>query len=117
QAFARKFVAGVLSGGWNWDFFYPGLGVPGGYGDQSYYNPLYLYHEFISQNTPYKYVSAQTGGGDWDDPATWTQNLDPGFYIIDGSGQAVNGLPTGGEPGVGGTTPKWGDVQGTDVSG
>lgn len=117
QAFARKFVAGVLSGGWNWNFFYPGLGVPGGYGDQSYYNPLYLYHEFISQNTPYKYVSAQTGGGDWDNPATWTQNLDPSFYIINGSGQAVNGLPAGGEPGVGGTTPKWGEVQGTDISG
>ena len=117
QAFARKFVAGVLSGGWNWDFFYPGLGVPGGYGDQSYYNPLYLYHEFISQNTPYKYVSAKAGGGDWDNPATWTQNLDPGFYIINGSGQAVNGLPTGAEPGVGGTTPKWGDVQGTSIAG
>jgi outer membrane autotransporter protein len=117
QAFARKLVAGVLSGGWNWNFFYPGLGVPGGYGDQSYYNPLYLYHEFISQNTPYKYVSAVSGGGDWDNPATWTQELDPGFFVIDAGGQLVNGIPAGAEPGVGGTTPKWGDVQGTDISG
>lgn len=113
----RNLVTGVLSGGWNWDFFYPGLAPTNfGYGDQSYYNPLYLFHEFIVQNNPYKYVSAKPGGGAWESAATWQQDLDPGYFILQG-GVPVNGIPTGGEPGVGGTTPKWGSVFGTNISG
>jgi len=103
-------IIGVLSGGF--DFF----GVPEGYGDISFYNPLFPFYEFISANTPYKYVSAKRGFGFWSDPTHWTQDLDPNFFIIDESGQLQNGLPQGPEPGVFATGPKVGDVLGDDVS-
>lgn len=104
-------VIGVLSGGF--DFF----GVPEGYGDISFYNPLYPFFEFISQNTAYKYVSARRGDGVWSDPDHWRQDLDPGFFIDDGTGTLVNGLPGGSEPGVFATGPNLGTILGIDISG
>ncbi len=104
-------VTAVLSGGF--DFF----GVGNTYGDISFYNPLYPFFEFITQNTPYKYVSAKTGSGVWSDPRHWTQDLDPGFLIDDGTGNLVNGIPTGSEPGVYETGPKLGNILGQDISG
>ncbi|WP_374409015.1 autotransporter domain-containing protein [Pelagerythrobacter sp.] len=103
-------VVGVLSGGY--DFF--GLGNI--YSDISFYNPLFPFFEFISENTPYKYVSARAGGGVWSDPNYWTQDLDPGFLVQDENGNLVNGLPGGSEPGVYETGPKIGTILGDDVS-
>lgn len=104
-------VAGVLSGGF--DFF----GINNRYSDISFYNPLYPFFEFITENTPYKYVSANAGDGNWSDPTHWTQDLDPGFFIDDGTGTLVNGIPTGNEPGVFEAGPKLGLILGQDISG
>lgn len=101
----------VLSGGF--DFF----GVPEGYGDISFYNPIYPFFEFITENTAYKYVSAVEGDGVWSDPTRWTQDLDPGFFIDDGTGTLVNGIPTGSEPGIYEAGPKLGPIVGIDISG
>ncbi|MGJ3230901.1 MAG: autotransporter domain-containing protein [Oceanicaulis sp.] len=103
-------IIGVLSGGF--DFF----GIGNTYGDVSFYNPLFPFFEFISANTPYKYVSAVGGDGDWFDPEHWTQDLDPNFFIIDDTGAIVNGVPEGPEDGVYASGPKIGDVLGDDVS-
>ena len=110
QLYDFPVVAGVLSGGY--DFF----GTNNRYGDVSFYNPLFPFFEFITENTPYKYVSAVTGNGNWSDPGHWTQDLDPGFFIDDGTGTLVNGIPTGSEEGVYATGPKIGFVRGDDVS-
>ena len=102
---------GVLSGGF--DFF----GLDGAYSDVSFYNPLFPFFEFITENTPYKYVSANAGDGNWSDPTHWTQDLDPGFFIQNEAGEIVNGIPEGNEPGIFETGPKIGLVLGQDVSG
>ncbi len=108
-------VTAVLGGG----YAFPGLGAApsNGYGDVSHYNPLYPFFEFISENTPYKYVSAQAGGRwFWSDPNAWTQDLDPGFIIRDEHGAYVNGLPEGSQTGVYDTGNKLGTILGTDIS-
>ncbi|MCL4673461.1 MAG: autotransporter domain-containing protein [Sphingomonadaceae bacterium] len=110
QLYDFPIVAGVLSGGY--DFF----GRNNRYGDVSFYNPLFPFFEFITQNTPYKYVSAKGGSGNWSDPNRWTQDLDPGFFVDDGNGNLVNGIPTGSETGVYDTGNKLGTVIGDDVS-
>lgn len=110
QLYDFPIVAGVLSGGY--DFF----GTNNRYGDVSFYNPLFPFFEFITENTPYKYVSAKGGSGNWSDPNYWTQDLDPGFFIDDGNGNLVNGIPTGSETGVYDTGSKLGTVIGDDVS-
>lgn len=102
---------GVLSGGF--DFFQLG----GTYSDVSFYNPLYPFFEFITENTAYKYVSANAGDGDWSDATHWTQDLDPGFFIQDANGDIVNGIPTGNEPGITASDGKFGNVLGGDISG
>ncbi|MEE4539121.1 MAG: autotransporter domain-containing protein [Erythrobacter sp.] len=105
-------ITAVLSGGF--DFF--GLEPGNRYGDVSFYNPLYPFFEFITQNTAYKYVSAKKGKGNWSDPNHWTQDLDPGFLIDDGNGNLINGIPEGSEPGVYEQGPKFGTVLGQDIS-
>jgi|GEM_PF-1224335 len=102
---------GVLSGGF--DFF----GLNGQFSDVSFYNPLFPFFEFITENTPYKYVSANAGDGNWSDPTHWTQDLDPGFFIQDETGAIVNGIPDGNEPGIFASGPNLGTVLGTDISG
>ena len=104
-------ITGVLSGGF--DFF----GTNNRYGDISFYNPLYPFFEFITENTPYKYVSAKSGNGVWSDASRWTQDLDPGFFIQDAEGNIVNGIPGGSEPGVYEAGPKLGIILGNDISG
>lgn len=108
--YAFPVIAGVLSGGF--DFF--GLGNV--YSDVSFYNPLYPFFQFITENTPYKYVAAKGGDGNWSNPNYWTQELDPGFFIDDGNGNLVNGIPAGAEPGILESGPKLGTVLGTDIS-
>jgi outer membrane autotransporter protein len=104
-------IAGVLSGGFNFT-----AAVPNGYGDVSYYQPLFNFFSFISQFNPYKYVSAVDGDGNWSDTSHWVQDLDPGYFIIDADGNLINGLPTGPEPGVRGTGPKEGIIFDNDIN-
>lgn len=91
----KLIIGGVLSGGW---FFTAPQGS--GYGDTSYYQPLFLFHQWIAENNPYKYVSVKAGDGNWSDKSRWVQTLDPGYLTLDADGKAVNALPVGVEPGV-----------------
>lgn len=97
-AFAKPVVIGVLSGGYT-RFF---NGQPAnGYGTASFYQPLYLYWDWIAANNPYHYVSAIAGDANWNDASHWVTNLDPNYQIIGPNGQLVNGVPT--SPGAGKT--------------
>lgn len=90
NTFARQVVIGVLSGGYT-RFF---TGQPAnGYGTVSFYQPLYLYWDWIAANNPYHYVSATAGNGSWTDPTHWVSTIDPS-YMIQAGGQLVNGIPT-----------------------
>jgi len=111
EIYDTQVAIGVLSGGF--DFF----GLGNRYSDVSFYNPLFPFFEFITENTAYKYVSAVRGDGNWSDPTHWTQDLDPGFLVYDGSGNIVNGIPTGNEPGIFDTSPRFGSILGTDIAG
>lgn len=105
NTYAKQLVIGVLSGGYT-RFF---NGQPAnGYGTASFYQPLYLYWDWVAANNPYHYVSAVAGNGNWTDPTHWVTNLDPNYYVISGS-NVVNGVPT--SPGTGNTdTPGWGQA-------
>lgn len=97
---------GVLSGGSR--FFGPQ--VFSSYGTESFYQPLYLYWDYIVATNPYRYVSAVAGDGNWEDADHWVTELDPIYRVIDDSGAVVNGLPT--TPGLGpeGGSPDFGEV-------
>ena len=99
-------VIGVLSGGSR--FFGPQ--VFSSYGTQSFYQPLFLYWDYIVANNPYKYVTAVEGDGDWEDESHWVTTLDPNYRIIDENGDIVNGLPTTTGNGITGDQPKFGRV-------
>jgi len=84
-------VIGVLSGG------YPGFfnGQPtNGYGTVSFYQPLYLYWDWIAANNPYRYVGANAGSGNWEDPSRRVSLTDPNYFILGPDGQPINGVPT-----------------------
>jgi hypothetical protein len=105
QAFSKSVILGVLSGGST--FF---AGQPGGsYGTQSFYQPLFLYWDWIVANNPYRYVTANAGNRNWEDATAWVTTLDPAYNVISG-GALVNGIPTE----LGGTnvatTPQFGEV-------
>lgn len=91
-------VIGVLSGGYT--RFFSGQ-APNSYGTASFYQPLYLYWDWISANNPYHYVAAQAGDGAWEDPDHWVTTLDPNYWVLDANGNLVNGIPT--TPGAGKT--------------
>jgi hypothetical protein len=91
QAFARSVVIAVLSGGYT-QFF--GGQPANGYGTAAFYQPLYLYWDWIAANNPYHYVGSVAGNADWTDPTHWVTNLDPNYQIIGPNGQLVNGIPT-----------------------
>jgi uncharacterized protein YhjY with autotransporter beta-barrel domain len=107
----QPLILGVLSGG-----FIPGFFHAAGqsYGEVSYYNPLFTVHDFISENNPYKYVSAVAGNGVWSDPEHWVQTMDPNYFIYDG-GEIVNGLPDTPAEGLDGRRPTEGVVFDTPV--
>ena len=87
-AFSSKTILGVLSGGSTF------TGQPGGsYGTQSFYQPLFLYWDWIVANNPYRYVTATAGNKNWEDATAWVTELDPAYQVIL-NGQLVNGLPT-----------------------
>lgn len=96
NTFSKPVVIGVLSGGYT-RFF---NGQPAnGYGTASFFQPLYVYWDWIAANNPYHYVSALAGDADWTDAAHWVTNLDPNYQIIGPNGQLVNGVPTDVGPG------------------
>ncbi|WP_374529529.1 autotransporter domain-containing protein [Novosphingobium sp.] len=108
QNFSKAVVLGVLSGGYT-RFF---NGQPAnGYGTASFYQPLYLYWDWIAANNPYHYVSAKAGDGSWTDPNHWVTTLDPSYMILNGTGtDLVNGLPTTPGGGSTGTSGDFGQI-------
>lgn len=107
QTFSTPVVIGVLSGGYT-RFF---NGQPAnGYGTAAFYQPLYLYWDWIAANNPYHYVSATAGNGNWTDPTHWVTNLDPNYQIIGTNGQLVNGVPTALGAGKTGSTGQFGQA-------
>lgn len=105
RTFAKSVVIGVLSGGYPQFYF----GQPAfGYGTAAFYQPLYLYWDWVAANNFYHYVGAKAGNGDWNDPDHWVTNLDPAYQVIV-NGQLVNGIPAA--PGAGNTEePGFGQV-------
>ena len=93
KTFSKPTVIGVLSG---YYYFY-GQAI-GGYGNAFFYQPLYLFWDYIAANNPYRYVGAAAGDGKWSDPSHWRTLLDPAYQVIAG-GQLVNGIPSA--PGLG----------------
>lgn len=89
QTFAKSVLIGVLSGGYGG--FYNDQ-PEDGYGAVSFYQPLYLYWNWIAANNYYHYVGAKSGDGDWADPNHWVTNLDPSYHVI-ANGELVNGVP------------------------
>ncbi len=92
QAFGQnvRTIIGVLSGGST--FF---NGQPGGsYGTQAFYQPLFLYWDWIVANNPYRYATAVAGNRNWEDGSAWVTTLDPSYQILNANGQLVNGVPT-----------------------
>jgi uncharacterized protein YhjY with autotransporter beta-barrel domain len=107
DAFDKPVVIGVLSGGYT-RFF---NGQPAnGYGTASFFQPLFLYWDWIAANNPYHYVSALAGDGDWTDPTHWTTNLDPNYQIVGPDGELVNGLPTAPGAGPDGSDDRFGQM-------
>jgi len=109
QTFNKQVIAAVLSGG---DRFYSGQ-PSSSYGTTSFYQPLYLYWDWIVANNPYKYVSAKTGDGSWTDPTHWVMNLDPNYVSLVSSALSntlpttpAQGLPAGSSV----NSPKFGQV-------
>lgn len=105
QAYSKPLILGVLSGGST--FF---AGQPGGsYGTQSFYQPLFLYWDYIVANNPYRYVTATAGNKNWEDATAWVTTLDPAYNIISG-GALVNGVPTELGGTIVATTPQFGEL-------
>jgi len=97
---------GVLSGGSR--FFGPQ--VFSSYGTESFYQPLFLFADYIAANNPYRYVSAKAGDGAWEDASHWQTDLDPAYRIIDANGNVVNGFPDTQSAGRFGDEPNFGEV-------
>ncbi|HXC56745.1 MAG TPA: autotransporter domain-containing protein [Rhizomicrobium sp.] len=104
--FSSPTIAAVLSGG---DRFYnaqPGAS----YGTTSFYQPLYLYWDWILSNNPYKYVTSTAGNHSWTDPNAFVMALDPAYMTIGSNGQLVNALPTTPAAGEANIPPGFGEV-------
>ncbi len=99
-------IIGVLSGGTR----YFGAQPRDSYGTSSFYQPLYLYWDYIVANNPYHYVSAQAGDGNWTDPTHWVTNIDPAYQVIGADGGLVNGLPDVVGEGPDGVDGKFGQI-------
>lgn len=102
----ENLVLAVLSGGSR--FFGPQ--VFSSYGTESFYQPLYLFWDYIAEVNPYRYASSVEGDGAWEDPSHWVTTLDPAYRIIDDNGNVVNGIPTSPGASVDGGAPDFGVV-------
>ncbi|HJW40013.1 MAG TPA: autotransporter outer membrane beta-barrel domain-containing protein, partial [Rhizomicrobium sp.] len=106
QQFAAPTIAAVLSGG---DRFYNAQ--PGSsYGTTSFYQPLYLYWDWIIANNPYKYVTSTAGNHNWTDANAFVMALDPAYLTIDSNGNTINALPTTPAAGAANIAPGFGEV-------
>ena len=105
RTFAKQVVIGVLSGG---NRFY-GAQPFGAYGTASFYQPLYLFSDYITANNPYRYAQTKAGDGQWTDASHWVTALDPNYQIIV-DGKLVNGVPTSTGAGIAGDGNKFGQV-------
>ena len=105
RAFAKQVVIGVLSGG---SRFY-GAQPFGSYGTESFYQPLYLFWDYVTANNPYRYAQTKAGDGLWTDASRWVTALDPNYQVIV-NGQLVNGVPTQTGAGIAGDANKFGKV-------
>jgi len=103
---SEDLVLGVLSGGSR--FF--SEQVFSSYGTESFYQPLYLFWDYIAEVNPYRYVSAKNGSGRWENPNHWVSLQDPAYRIIDANGNVVVGTPDAPGGGVDGGTPDFGEV-------
>jgi uncharacterized protein YhjY with autotransporter beta-barrel domain len=98
-------LIGTLSGGSR------SLNVPfSSLGTTSFYQPVFLFWEYIAETNPYRYVGTAEGDGDWEDANHWISLLDPNYRIIDANGNIVNGIPDTPELGVNGTEGDFGSV-------
>ena len=105
RTFSKATVIGVLSG----SYTFSGQ-IRGGYGTTAFYQPLYLYWDYILANNPYRYANTVAGDGKWSDASHWVTALDPAYQVI-ANGQLANGVPTA--PGLGitpDTVNKFGQV-------
>jgi subtilase-type serine protease len=95
RTYAEEVIIGVLSGGSR--FFGP---QPfSAYGTSSFYQPLYLFWDWVAENNPYRYVGAKAGDGNWEDANHWVTLQDPAYRILDADGILQVGTP--GTPGLG----------------
>ncbi|WP_370032876.1 autotransporter domain-containing protein [Qipengyuania mesophila] len=99
-------VIAVLSGGSR--FFGPQ--VFSSYGTESFYQPLFLFWDWIAANNPYRYVTAKAGDGAWEDGSHWETTVDKNYRVINADGEVVNGIPTSPGNGRTGSEPNWGEV-------
>lgn len=99
-------VIGVLSGGSRFFGPQPFSSI----GTTSFYQPLSLFWQYIVETNPYRYVGAQAGDGNWEDPDHWVTLLDPVYRVIDADGAVVNGLPTTPELGLDGRDGDFGQI-------
>ncbi|WP_426258200.1 autotransporter domain-containing protein [Sphingomonas sp. DC1600-2] len=105
RTYAKQLVIAVLSGGSRYSNAQPS----GSYGTSAFYQPLYLYWDYIAAANPYRYVSTLAGDGNWTDPTHWVTNLDPAYNVIV-NGALVNGVPTTAGQGTTGTSGKFGQI-------
>jgi hypothetical protein len=105
RTYAKQLVIAVLSGGTR--YFNPQ--PSGSYGTSAFYQPLYLFWDYIAAANPYRYVGSVAGDGNWTDPTHWVTNLDPAYNVIV-NGQLVSGIPTTLGDGINGTANKFGQI-------
>ncbi|WP_417494980.1 autotransporter domain-containing protein [Maricaulis sp.] len=100
----RDIVLGVLSGGSR--FF--GAQAFSSYGTESFYQPLYLFWDWIVANSPVRYATAAAGDGAWEDGNHWLTEVDPNFLMLNEDGELVNEYPDFLGARTSGTDPSWG---------
>jgi subtilase-type serine protease len=76
---------GVLTGGDN------PVGLPGQYGDESFWTPLNLFLDWVAQNNPLRQVTAAAGNFNWSNPSAWIDSV-PGVQsrVPDNTRGSVN---------------------------
>ncbi len=79
---------GPLSGGLR--FFGPQ--PSSSYGTAGFWQPAFLYANWIASVNPERFYVAKAGSFSWNSAAAWDEFLDPNFLILS-AGNLVNGLP------------------------
>ncbi len=105
RQYSKPVVLGVLSGGTRYYNAQPSSS----YGTTSFYQPLYLYWDYIVAANPYRYVSAKAGDAKWTDATHWQTELDPSYQVLQGD-KLVNGVPTTAGQGEAGSAGDFGQL-------